>query len=249
MDHSKEVVLITGASNGIGKGLSLAYAKRGAKVIGCDIDEKNGRKLSKEANELSGTFLFYPCDVSNPQAISQLIKQLETDHQIPTILINNAGISEFKNIFESGVEDWDEIINTNLRSVFLFSKLTSSLWKGMQIKGRIINITSTRASMSEPNSEGYAASKGGIIALTHALAASLTSYDIRVNSISPGWIHTGDLSELRNVDHEQHLSNRVGRVEDIAKAAFYLADAENDFVNGENIVVDGGMTRKMIYEH
>jgi NAD(P)-dependent dehydrogenase (short-subunit alcohol dehydrogenase family) len=102
--------------------------------------------------------------------------------------------------------------------------------------------------MSEPNSEAYAASKGGILALTHALAASLSPDHIRVNCISPGWIETGDYSKLRNIDHKQHLAARVGKPEDIAKACLYLSAEGNDFITGTNIIIDGGMTRKMIYE-
>jgi len=111
-----------------------------------------------------------------------------------------------------------------------------------------VNIASTRAIMSEPNSEAYAASKGGIVALTHALAASFSEYRITVNAISPGWIETGDYSKLRKIDHEQHLSKRVGKPDDIARACLYLTAKENDFVTGVNLIVDGGMTRKMIYE-
>jgi len=102
--------------------------------------------------------------------------------------------------------------------------------------------------MSEPDSEAYAASKGGIVALTHALAASLSKDKITVNCISPGWIETGDYDQLRPIDHEQHLSGRVGKPEDIARACLYLTAKENDFVTGINLIVDGGMTRKMIYE-
>lgn len=109
-------------------------------------------------------------------------------------------------------------------------------------------MASTRAFMSEPNSEGYAASKGGIVALTHAMAISLGQLGIRVNSISPGWIETKDYENLSFSDHAQHPANRVGKPVDIAKACFYLTDFENDFVTGQNIVVDGGMTKKMMYE-
>ena len=102
--------------------------------------------------------------------------------------------------------------------------------------------------MSEPHTEAYTASKGGVLALTHGLAVSLGPDHIRVNSISPGWIETGDYSQLRKIDHEQHPSMRVGKPEDIAKACLFLTSDENDFITGENLVIDGGMTRKMIYE-
>lgn len=114
--------------------------------------------------------------------------------------------------------------------------------------GAIVNIASTRALMSEPNSEGYAATKGGIVAITHALASSLSNDKITVNAISPGWIHTGDYTQLTDIDHSQHFSKRVGKPDDIARACLYLTARENNFVTGANLVVDGGMTKKMIYE-
>jgi NAD(P)-dependent dehydrogenase (short-subunit alcohol dehydrogenase family) len=145
------------------------------------------------------------------------------------------------------LEDWDDVINTNLRSTFFCSKEAAKIMRKNSAGGFIVNIASTRASMSEPGSEAYAATKGGIVALTHALAASFSEERIKVNSISPGWIETKDYENLRKVDHDQHLSKRVGTPADIAKACFYLTDPENDFITGSNIVVDGGMTRKMIY--
>lgn len=108
-------------------------------------------------------------------------------------------------------------------------------------------MASTRYLMSEPNSEAYAASKGAIVSLTHALAISLSEFNITVNCISPGWIDTGHYGDLRPEDHKQHPSGRVGKPEDIARTCLFLCDPANDFINGQNIVVDGGMTKKMIY--
>ncbi len=249
MNFTEDTVLITGASNGIGRGLALSYASQGAKVITCDKDEEHGRQLVGEIREQGGNGYFYSCDVTDPQQIEKLFTTIEDEIGTINILINNAGISSFKSMFELEIEEWEEIIHTNLRSVFLFSKLASKLWTKNNIQGRIVNMASTRAFMSEPDSEGYAASKGGIIALTHAMAASLSKNSIRVNSISPGWIQTENYENLRDKDHLQHLSNRTGKTEDVAKACFYLTDIENDFVTGENLIIDGGMTRKMIYEH
>ncbi|ARI77690.1 SDR family NAD(P)-dependent oxidoreductase [Halobacillus mangrovi] len=249
MNFEKETVLITGASNGIGRGLALSYAEQGATVIMCDIDEERGRQLVGEIRKNGKEAFFFPCDVRSPENIVNVFQKIDEQIGTLTILINNAGVSTFTSMFELEVEDWENVINTNLRSAFLFSKHASIRWKENNIQGRIVNMASTRAFMSEPDSEGYAATKGGLVALTHAMAASLSQYGIRVNSISPGWIQTNNYDQLRNMDHTQHLSNRVGKVEDIAKACMYLTDMENDFVTGENIVVDGGMTRKMIYEH
>ncbi|MBX0356684.1 SDR family NAD(P)-dependent oxidoreductase [Halobacillus sp. Nhm2S1] len=241
MTKQNETVLITGVAKGIGRGLATAYAEEGYRVIGCDVNEEKGRETMESVDGL-----FLRCDVSDPKQVETLFQNIREPF---SILINNAGVSEFKSMFELDVNEWDHVLNTNLRSCFLFAKYAAERWKQEDIPGRIVNIASTRAFMSEPDSEAYAASKGGIFALTHAMAASLSPYNIRVNSISPGWIHTGDPDDLRDKDHHQHLSNRAGTVKDVAKACFYLTDRENGFVNGENVTLDGGMTRKMIYEH
>ncbi|WP_226578132.1 SDR family NAD(P)-dependent oxidoreductase [Halobacillus litoralis] len=248
MKNHQETVLITGVGQGIGRGLAIAYAKEGYTVIGCDKNEKAGLATAEEIKQQKGTCHFYRCDVRVPDDISTFFRQLKEEQRSFSILINNAGVSAFRSMFELSVDEWDEVLNANLRSVFLFSKESAKIWKRSDINGRIVNIASTRASMSEPDSEAYAASKGGIVALTHALAASLSPYTIRVNSISPGWIHTGSPEELTAEDHNQHLSNRVGSPEDVARACLYLTDKKNAFVNGENLVLDGGMTRKMMYE-
>lgn len=242
MNFQNKTVIITGAANGIGKGIATAYINAGAHVVLADMDEKAGHALQQELGVKS---LFVNTDVRKEEDIRHMMtKTMEHFHRID-ILINNAGVSRFTPLHDLTVEAWDDVINTNLRSVFIGSKEAS---KYMKNGGSIVNIASTRASMSEPNSEAYAATKGGIVALTHALAASLSERDITVNSISPGWIQNENYEELREKDHAQHLSNRVGKPSDIARACLYLTDSENNFVNGENITVDGGMTRKMIYE-
>lgn len=146
------------------------------------------------------------------------------------------------------VQDWEDVLNTNARSCFLATREAAVHIRKSGRGGAVVNLSSTRSMMSEPNSEAYAASKGAIVALTHAMAVSLGPDRIRVNCISPGWIETGSYKELRPEDHSQHPAGRVGVPSDIAKACFYLTDPENDFVTGTHLVVDGGMTRKMIYE-
>ena len=166
------------------------------------------------------------------------------------IIINNAGISCFSPITETGVEDFDRILSVNLRPVFITSRRLAIHRQSQEAPnpfGRIVNICSTRYLMSEPGSEGYAASKGGIYSLTHALALSLAQWHITVNSISPGWIETRDYEQLRPEDHAQHPSGRVGKPEDIARLCLFICQEENDFMNGENVTIDGGMTKKMIY--
>ena len=248
MDFANKTVIVTGAAKGIGKGIALLYAKQGALVVIADMDKEAGTKTAALIKEQGGQALFIPTDVRQEADIVRLMEvSYQTYGQI-NILINNAGKGLFKPPFDLTLEEWDDLINTNLRSVFLGSREAAKYMRQNQDGGAIVNIASTRALMSEPNSEAYAASKGGIVALTHALAASLSKDRITVNCISPGWIEAGDYESLRPIDHEQHFSGRVGKPEDIARACLYLTAKENDFVTGINLVVDGGMTRKMIYE-
>ncbi|MET0787401.1 MAG: glucose 1-dehydrogenase [Paenisporosarcina sp.] len=240
-----QVVIVTGASQGIGRGVAEAYIANGAQVVLADLNEKLGKEISAQ---LVGS-IFIKTDVRKESDVKKLMEETINQFGRIDIIVNNAGKSEFKNLFDLSLDEWDDVINTNLRSVFLCSREAAVYMRKQESGGSIVNIASTRAIMSEPNSEAYAATKGGIVAITHALATSLAEHRITVNAISPGWIETGAYTDLRDIDHEQHLSGRVGKPSDIAKACLYLTDPQNDFVTGINLVVDGGMTRKMIYEH
>ena len=248
MDFSNKTVVITGAGNGIGKGVALAYAEKGANVVLADIDETAGIQTVTRIKEQGGEALFVQTDVRMEADIIRLMEAANQTYGQIDILINNAGKALFRSPYDLSIEEWDDVIHTNLRSVFLGSREAAKYMRHNKDGGSIVNIASTRAIMSEPNSESYAATKGGIVAVTHALAASLGEDRITVNAISPGWIETGDYAKLSQIDHEQHLSKRVGKPDDIARACLYLTAKENDFVTGINLVVDGGMTRKMIYE-
>ncbi|WP_315906768.1 glucose 1-dehydrogenase [Priestia koreensis] len=249
MSFQDQVVIVTGAANGIGKGVALAYAEKGAKVVLADMDEEKGAQLVQEIMSKQGTALFVQTDVRKEEDIVSLMKETVEKYGKINVLINNAGVSRWKSPYELTLEEWDDIINTNLRSVFLGSREAAKYMRNNEKGGSIVNMASTRAFMSEKDTEAYAATKGGISALTHALAISLGDDSIRVNAISPGWIETSHYDELRHIDHTQHPSGRVGKPSDIARACLYLTHPENDFVTGENLIIDGGMTRKMIYEH
>ncbi|WP_078553121.1 SDR family NAD(P)-dependent oxidoreductase [Bacillus alkalicellulosilyticus] len=243
------IVVVTGGAQGIGKGIARGYCNQGATVIITDIDEEKGIATTKELNASEkGTCVFIHCDVRVSEQISETVKTIDERYGKIDVLINNAGVSRFTPITQLKLEEWEDVIKTNLTGPLLFAKEAAFIMK-KQEKGSIVNIASTRAIMSEPSSEAYAASKGGIVALTHALAASLQEDRIQVNAVSPGWIETGDYEGLREVDHKQHFAKRVGKPEDIARACLFLTHPDNDFITGENLVVDGGMTRKMIYEH
>lgn len=236
-------VIVTGGASGIGAGIVQAFYEAGANVVMADINRTNGEEAVKVYN--SNKVSYIETDVSDERSVHSLVEQTMKKNGSVDILINNAGVSNFTNFFEMSVEQWDKVLNTNLKSVFLCSREVA---KVMGEGGAIVNISSTRAFMSEPHSEAYAASKGGIIALTHALAATLSEKKIRVNCISPGWIETNDYEGLREMDHLQHFSKRVGKAGDIARGCLFLCDPRNDFITGTNITIDGGMTKKMIYE-
>jgi len=241
-----KVVIVTGAGRGIGRGVAQAYAARGAQVVIAERDLGLGQETEALIREEGGRALFVPTDVSDPEQITVLMKTVQERCGTIHILINNAGVSRFGSPYELTVEEWDAIINTNLRSVFLCSREAARIMR-LHNEGSIVNIASTRAFQSEEDSEAYAASKGGIISLTHALAASLAIDGICINSISPGWIETENYDALRDIDHMQHWSGRVGHAGDIASACLFLTHPDNRFINGANLIVDGGMTKTMIY--
>jgi NAD(P)-dependent dehydrogenase (short-subunit alcohol dehydrogenase family) len=160
-------------------------------------------------------------------------------------IVSNAGIMIRKPLRNLSLDAWRQVIDTNLTATFLFARAAERALR--RSKGAIVTIASTRATMSELNTESYAASKGGLVALTHALAVSLGP-EVRVNCVSPGWIETKDYGSLRRKDHTQHPAGRVGRPEDVSELVAFLLDRERSgFVTGANFVIDGGMTRKMIY--
>ena len=244
-ETSSKRVFITGGAEGIGKAIVEAFCLSGDQVAFCDINETAGQETAKATGSI-----FHKVDVSDKDALESCIQRILSEWNDIDIIVNNVGISQFSSITETSVEDFDKILSINLRPVFITSRLLAIHRKEQSSPnpyGRIINICSTRYLMSEPGSEGYAASKGGIYSLTHALALSLSEWNITVNSIAPGWIQTHDYDQLRPEDHSQHPSRRVGKPEDIARMCLFLCEENNDFINGENITIDGGMTKKMIY--
>ncbi|MDX1592019.1 MAG: SDR family oxidoreductase, partial [Balneolaceae bacterium] len=225
-------VIVTGAANGIGKAIAAAFAESGWNTVLADKDHENGVAHASNLQSSGYSARFIECDVSRPDDIKKVVSETKQEFAGIHAVINNAGISKFKPPSELTVDEWDQILNTNLRSCFLLTREAAPIMRESG-GGSIVNIASTRALMSEKNSEAYAASKGGILALTHAMALSYSDYQIRVNCISPGWIKTGDYESLREIDHQQHPSGRVGKPDDIARACLFLSDPENSFITGE----------------
>lgn len=256
MKFKGKTVVVTGGGQGIGRAVCRAYAQEGANVVIAEADEEAGRENEAFIKVLGQSAVFIKTDVSNEQEVMNMASLSNERFSKIDILINNAGISRSHSgcIFDTDTSLWDEVISVNLKGTFLCSKYCG---KAMAAAGggSIINMASTRAFMSEADTEAYSASKGGIIALTHSLAVSLGVYGIRVNSISPGWIDASEWKKSVNAkpaflspeDHSQHLVGRVGKPEDIAKACMFLSSDDSSFITGSNLTVDGGMTIKMIY--
>lgn len=243
-------IIVTGGAQGIGKIISLELLKKEFSVSVFDIDEEAIQEFKSENN--FENIAFFKTDVSDEENVKKSIQlSVERFGNIDG-LINNAAIQNNKAITELTLEEWNRVIGTNLTGAFLCSKYAAEYLK--KSKGNIVNISSSRALQSEPNTEAYSASKGGILALTHALAMSLGP-EIRVNCISPGWIDVSGVKkkskanqiELSAADHLQHPAGRVGKPEDIANMVLFLLNPENDFITGQNFIIDGGMTKKMIY--
>ena len=220
-----KVVVVTGGANGIGKCMAEEFRKRGASV--CVIDKAEGEH--------------YTGDISDKVVLEDFVKSVIEQHGHIDYLINNA-IPLFKGITECTYEEFEYAQRVGVVAPFYLAKLFKPYFsKG----GSIINISSSRDRMSQPETESYTAAKGGISALTHGLAVSLAG-KVRVNSISPGWIYTDD-TEYTGPDAEQHPVGRVGNPLDIANMVLFLCSEKAGFITGENICIDGGMTKNMIY--
>ncbi len=245
---NEQIAIITGGAQGIGKVTAQTLLRYGWQAAIFDCDEEAGREAVEETPGL----LFLPCDVSSEESVKSAVQEAAARFGQIGGLVNNAGFGINKPIEEMSLEEWNRVIGTNLTGAFLCAKYCAPHLR--RARGAIVNISSTRAYMSEPHTEAYSASKGGILALTHALAVSLGP-EVRVNSISPGWIDvTGHQKASRRKhiewsaeDHAQHPAGRVGRPADIAEMAAYLLSEKAGFITGQDFVADGGMTKKMIY--
>lgn len=243
------VALVTGAARGIGLGIAAWLISEGWQVVLTDIDRARGSKVAKVLGD--GAW-FVPMDVAVEADVIQCVAQVLGQFGRLDALVCNAAITDPHNItLESlDLEHWNRVIAVNLTGPMLLAKHCAPYLRAHC--GAIVNLASTRARQSEPDTEAYVASKGGLLALTHALAISLGP-EVRVNAVSPGWIDARDPSvrraePLTDVDHSQHPTGRVGTVEDVASMVAWLLSRNAGFVTGQEFVVDGGMSKKMVYE-
>lgn len=242
MSKGDRVALVTGAARGIGLATAERLQAEGWAVVLSDRDEAGGRAAVARSDRHARVG-FRAADVADESQVETLVAAVRATYGRLDAVVSNAGIMARKPIADLDLDEWRRVLDVNLTATFLLAKHAAPLLR--EGGGAIVTIASTRSLMSEPDTEAYAASKGGLVALTHALALSLGP-EIRVNCISPGWIHTAG-PEPAPEDHAQHPVGRVGRPEDVAELVAYLVGERAGFVTGANLVVDGGMTRKMIY--
>lgn len=247
------VVLVTGGAQGIGRGIAQGVLGAGGRVLIGDTDAEAGEACLAEW-DVGDAARFVQLDVTKETSVRRFIEHAVKHFGRIDGLVNNAAIAdpEAGPLEELALADWNRFMATNLTSVFLCSR--HALPHLRERRGAIVNIASSRALMSEPDTEPYATAKGGIVAFTHALAIS-AGPEVRVNAISPGWVPTEAWRKpadrkppkLSRKDHAQHPVGRAGTPMDVAHLAVFLLGEHSAFVTGQNFVIDGGMVRKMAY--
>ena len=244
MSLSNEIALVTGASRGIGKAIAVALGSKGATVVGTATSANGAQGISETfaASGIKGAGK--ELNVTDPDSIEALIKEVQSEYGAPTILVNNAGITRDNLLMRMKDDEWNDVIDTNLTSAFRMSK--ACLRGMMKAKhGRIITITSVIGATGNPGQSNYAATKAGVIGFTKSLAREIGSRGITVNAVAPGFIDTDMTRALpeaqRDALLEQIALGKLGAVEDVANAVAFLASADAAYITGETIHVNGGM--------
>ena len=239
------VALITGARRGIGRGIALTFAEAGADVAICDIVVEGGEMeaVAEEIKKLGRRSLAVQADVTQKAQVDNLVKRVEDELGAVDILVNNAAIFIHTPLLETPEDEWDKVIDTNLKGYYLCSQAVGRRMV-QQKRGNIINIASTDAFYLDRSYTPYGAAKAGVVRLTRGMAMELGSYNIRVNAIAPGWVKTN----LNKVDPETYRQitakipmGRWAEPTDVANAALFLASDLSSYVTGATIVVDGGL--------
>lgn len=245
VDLSGQTALVTGASRGIGKAIALVLGQAGAKVACIARNEEKLRETADAIASAGGTAVVYTCDVTDSAAVQKVVDAVVEDWDQLDIVVNNAGITRDTLIPRMSDEDWDDVISTNLRSVFLFTR-AASLVMMRRRSGRIINISSVSGIMGNPGQSNYSASKAGIIGLTRSVARELGSRKVTVNAICPGFIAT-EMTDALGPAVQDEVKKRVpakrlGKAEEIADAVLYLASDSAAYLTGQILTLDGGLT-------
>jgi len=248
MRLKNKVAIVTGAAGGIGLSIAEAFTQEGAIVVGGDIDEKKCHSEFNRMKSNGATVSAFRCDVGNTEDVIRLVKEAMNEYGRIDILVNNAAVAIGGNIMEMPEEDWDLLMNINLKSVYRTIKAALP-YLMKQKSGSVINISSTQAFRSWNDWTAYAGAKGAILSMTNQLAGQFGEFNIRFNSISPGSILT-PMNEKRakeegpdffSKSEQMHAMKRMGTPMEVAMTAVFLASDESTFITGEDIKVDGGL--------
>jgi NAD(P)-dependent dehydrogenase (short-subunit alcohol dehydrogenase family) len=240
------VAIITGAGLGIGKAIAIRFAREGADIVTVGRTLETIQTTAEEAEQFGVRSLAVKADISVSTDVANIVKASLDKFGRVDILVNNASKLVRKNLVETTEEEWDEVMDTNLKGVFLCCKEVALVMM-KQGKGKIINIAAVTGQIGVRNRDCYGASKAGLINLTNTMALELAPYNINVNAISPGWIETHlatpvtTTPEIADTIRRSIPSGRVGQPEEVASAAVFLASDESDYIQGSTIVVDGGL--------
>lgn len=244
MDMNGKIALVTGASRGIGAAIAAQLGAAGAIVIGTATSESGAEKISARLKELGINGAGRVLNVTDAESVASLLKSVQDEFGAPSILVNNAGITKDNLLMRMNDDEWFDVINTNLSSVYRLSK---SVLRGMMKArwGRIINISSVVGSMGNPGQANYAATKAGVAGFSRSLAAEVGSRGITVNTVAPGFIDT-DMTKVLPEEQKQMLLSkiplgRLGKPEEIAAVVVFLASEAGGYISGETIQVNGGM--------
>ena len=250
MKLKDKVAIVTGSSKGIGEGIARVFSREGAKVVVVCRTKDAGEKMAELLGAGEGRAVFIRTDVTSSESIRNMLNTTIKTFGKLDILVNNAGYHISKNIEETSEEEWEFIINTNLRSTFLCSKYAIPHLR--KTKGNIVNISSMVGLVGQPNAGAYSATKGGQIAMSKGMAIDFAPDGIRVNVICPGWIQTPLVDDWFSQQEDpeaahkyifgQHPLGRIGTIEECGKAALYLASDDAGFVTGITLNIDGGIT-------
>ena len=255
MRLSNKVAIVTGTRSGIGKAIALRFASEGAKVVTCIRTGKSGEDTAKEIRKNGWKALFVECDVSKEEDVKRAVDSTVAEYGKLDIIVNNAGVNFAKPFEETVSQDWDRVINTDLRGTYLFCRygILQMLKNG---GGSIVNITSVHTIAGHPEAAPYDAAKWGVVGLTKALAVEFAARHIRVNSLAPGLIETKIWDDLLDSVEDQEECKkywaanipigRPGTADEIANAALFLASDEAGYCTGSNVIIDGGMTGLLV---